>query len=248
MAKTITQYLVSSMLLLAGWYAFVFLLNIPDYLLPNPDKVLATLSSERSLFIEAAQFTVTNMLTGAFIGISAGIVVGFLVAYSRTARWIVEPYLVIFQSFPREALFPLFVVWLGFGAAPKILNAALLSFFPVAVTVLNALLDVRRDYVELIRSWGAGKRSEYLFCRLPYVVPAILSALKLALPFALIGAVLGEFMGGSEGLGYVIISSGSNFRVDRIFAAIVVLAVIGVSQLGFLQLLQNTVFKRYFYN
>ncbi len=153
----------------------------------------------------------------------------------------------IFQSFPRESLFPLFLIWLGFGDGPKIVNSFLLSFFPVAVIVLNAMINIDRDYIKLMRSWYATKRQEFLYCRLPYAAPQIVSSIKVGLPLALIGAVLGEFMGGSEGLGYLIISSGAQFRVDRIFASIVVLALIGISFLILIQLMQKTVFKRYYF-
>jgi NitT/TauT family transport system permease protein len=158
-----------------------------------------------------------------------------------------EPYLIIFQSFPRESLFPLLIVWIGFGTATKVVNAALLSFFPIAVITLNGLLDTREDYINLIRGWGATRFEEFLHCRLPAFVPTLVSALKVSLPLALIGAVLGEFMGGNRGLGYIIITSGAAFRTDRIFAAVSVLSLIGVSMLAAVQVIQSTLLKRFKY-
>jgi len=185
-------------------------------------------------------------LIGGAAGIFCGMLIGGLVAYSRTIRWIIEPYLIVFQSFPREALFPLFVVWLGFGAATKMVSASLLSFFPVAVLTLNGLLDVRSDYVDLIRGWGATRGQEFLYCRLPAVVPILVSAVKIGFPLALIGSVLGEFIGGNHGLGYIIMSSGSSFRTDRIFAALVFLAAMGLLILVSIQLIERSFLQRFY--
>ena len=246
--KTVVlRYIVSILLLLLVWKGVVEVFSLPAYILPPPDAVFKTLFNETALFFRAFKYTMFNTLIGGLLGISLGVLVGMMLAYSEKLKWIAEPYLMIFQSFPRESLFPLFLVWLGFGDGPKILNSFLLSFFPVAVIVLNALINVDKGYIKLMSSWYATKKEEYLYCRLPYAVPQIVSSLKVGLPLALIGAVLGEFMGGSEGLGYLIISSGAQFRVDRIFAAIVILAFIGMSFLALIQIMQKLFLKKYYF-
>jgi NitT/TauT family transport system permease protein len=98
----------------------------------------------------------------------------------------------------------------------------------------------------LIRGWGATRAQEFLYCRLPAVVPTLVSAVKVGLPLALIGSVLGEFIGGNHGLGYIIISSGSSFRTDRIFAALVYLASIGLLMLVAIQLVERLLLKRFY--
>jgi NitT/TauT family transport system permease protein len=243
----IFRYLFSTILLLFMWKIVVVVFALPTYILPSPETVLATLYNEAELFIKAFKYTILNTIAGGFLGITLGITVGIALAYSKRVRWIVEPYLMIFQSFPRESLFPLFLVWLGFGDAPKILNSFLLSFFPVAVVVLNALINVDKNYIKLMQSWYASKKEEFFYCRFPYAIPQIVSSLKVGLPLALIGAVLGEFMGGNQGLGYLIISSGTQFRVDRIFASIAILAIIGVSFLALIQLMQRFFLKKYYF-
>ena len=185
------------------------------------------------------------MIVGAGIGISLGITVGLIIAYSRILLWLFEPYLVIFQSFPREALIPVIVVWLGFGHAPKIFNSAVLSFFPMAVITMNGLLDTRTEYLELVRNWGMSKWEEFIYCRLPYAIQSIVGGLKIAVPLGLIGAVLGEFMGGSEGLGHVIVSSGANYRMDRSFASLIILSLIGITSLGSVRFLQDIILKKF---
>lgn len=243
--NSVARYVASLVLLFGVWYAAVVVFEIKPFLLPSPVKVFQTLWTESAMFAEAAGFTFGNMIAGGAIGIGFGLLIGFLFAYSVTARWLGEPYLVIFQSFPRESLLPLIIVWLGFGAASKIANAAMLSFFPVAVIVLHAIVDTRRDYLQLLDSLGASKFQQFIYCRLPYAVPAAIGALKVGLPLSLIGAVLGEFMGGGKGLGNIIISAGSAFRIDRVFAAVVVLAIAGTLLHSILSLVEKTVCRRF---
>jgi NitT/TauT family transport system permease protein len=246
LVATPLRYVVSFGLLILAWHAAVAGFQIPPYLLPEPRVVLETLQAEWPSFIQAAQVTFFNMLVGGAAGISLGFLLGALTAYSRKVRWIVEPYLTVFQSFPREAFFPLLVVWLGFGHFPKIVNAGLLSFFPMAVVTLNGLSDTRDDYIRLLESWNASRLEQFIFCRLPAAVPSLLGGLRVALPLALIGAVLGEFLGGNDGLGYIIISSGSAFRVDRTFAAIVVLAAGGMILVALVDAIRFLALRRFY--
>ncbi len=245
-ALTALRYLVSLSILIIGWECAVVVFHIQPFLLPAPWDVLNTLSMEWLSFASAGRTTFVNMLVGGGIGISLGFALGALAAYSRRVRWVVEPYLTIFQSFPREAFFPLLVVWLGFGHMPKIVNAGLLSFFPMAVVTLNSLSDTRDDYVRLLESWKATRLQEYLFCRFPSAIPSLVGGLRVSLPLALIGAVLGEFLGGSEGLGYIIVSSGSAFRIDRVFAAIVVLALGGMALVALIDTVRFVFLRRFY--
>ena len=241
----IGRYAGSILLLLFVWEGVVFGFSLPVYILPGPVLVLQTLFKEFSLFYGHALFTLTNAVVGAIIGIGMGMLAGFAMAYSRTIQWIAEPYMVIFQSFPREALIPVIVVWLGFGAGPKIVNAALLSFFPMALITMTSLSDTQSGYIELLRSWGASRWEEFRYCRFPAAVHAIAGALKITFPLALIGAVLGEFMGGNKGLGHLIVSSGVSLRMDRSFAALVILAAFGILTLAAIRALQDVALRRY---
>lgn len=242
----VARYVTSLAILVGAWKAAIVVFQIEPYLLPDPLVVLNTLVNEARFFSNAAIYTFGNMLVGGALGIGLGLLVGGLCAYSKSARWIVEPYLTVFQSFPREALFPLLIVWLGFGQAPKVVNAGLLAFFPMAVVTLHSLSDTRDDYIKLLQSWNADRWQEFVFCRLPNAVPSLVGGVKIALPLALIGAVLGEFLGGNEGLGHIIVSSGSAFRVDRIFAAIIVLAAGGLAAVSLVDAVRLNALRNYY--
>jgi NitT/TauT family transport system permease protein len=115
----------------------------------------------------------------------------------------------------------------------------------MAIVALNSVTDTRKEYLELFENWGASKLQTFLYCRVIGALYTIAGGLKIALPLALIGAVLGEFLGGSRGLGYVIVTSGANFRMDRSFGAIVILAIMGVTLLAIVRLTQEWACSRY---
>ncbi len=244
--QEIGRYVTSVAVAGIAWQITVTAFDVPKYLLPRPLEVIAVLFKEYPAFIEAMYYTSKNMLVGGSLGIIAGMFTALILASSKAARWILEPYLSIFQSFPRESLLPLLVVWIGFGAGLKIINAMLLAFFPVSVISLNALVNTRKDYIELVKSWGMTPQNILFKCRLMCAVPSIISSAKLALPYALIGSVLGEFMGGNDGLGNIIMTSSATFRLDRIFASILLLALLGTLGVGMITFFQNTVFKRFY--
>ena len=152
--KAIFQYAFSIILFGFLWHVMVELFSIPSYILPSPVKVLVTLSQDTAFFMPASVYTIVNASIGAFAGTTLGIIVAIWLAASLRARWIVEPYLVLFQSFPKESLFPVFIIWLGVGAGPKLMNSFLLSFFPVTVLILNALINVDKSYIMLTRSFA----------------------------------------------------------------------------------------------
>ena len=245
--KVIFQYAFSIILFGFSWHILVELSSVPSFILPSPVKVIATLLQDTAFFVPASIYTIKNALIGGLAGITLGIIVAICLAASMRARWILEPILVLFQSFPKETLFFLFIIWFGVGVWPKLVNSFILSFFPVTVLILNALINVDKSYIMLIRSLSTSKMDEFLKCRLPYIIPQIATVFKIALPLSLIGAVLGEFLGGAEGLGYVINSSGAQARTDRIFAAIFILGMFGIGYLGLIQATERLLLKRFYF-
>lgn len=244
----VLRYGLSVSVLLAVWAFISYGLNAPTGLLAPPGRVFTSLTSEWSDFyarFAAATFYKAGL--GGLIGVSAGLAVALTLGYSTWARTVFAPYLTIFQSFPREALYPIFVIAMGVGNLPQITNAALLSFFPVAVTMLHSLTDTRREYIELIRSWGGSRWQEFIHVRLPNSVPSFLGSLRLAVPFAIIGAVLAEMLGGStqRGLGNLIVSAQAGQDATSTYAAIIILAVAGVAAVALLELIEYFLLRRF---
>jgi NitT/TauT family transport system permease protein len=140
----------------------------------------------------------------------------------------VYPIILVAQVVPKIAIAPLFVVWLGFGVAPKITVAVLMAFFPVVISGLAGLRSVDPEVIELTSTMGASRIKTFAKVMFPASLPQLLSGLKVAATLAVTGAVVGEFVGGNEGLGYVILQANGNIDTAMLFAALVVMSLLGI--------------------
>ena len=168
--------------------------------------------------------TVCGFLLSALFGIP----IAMLIANSRTVESYVYPLLVFSQSIPKVAIAPLFVVWFGFGMTPKIISAFLLGFFPVVVSGVQGFKSLDPDMRDLARSMRASRWQSFYMVSLPNALPAIFAGLKVSVTLAVVGAVVGEFVGANSGIGFVLQRSIGNFELPTMFAALVILAVIGI--------------------
>jgi ABC-type nitrate/sulfonate/bicarbonate transport system permease component len=214
--------------LLAGWELYARVGAIDDFILPAPTQVARALYDDRALLWD--NFTVTATEVG--LGIAVALLIGFALAvaihFSRTVRGAVYPLLVGSQAVPVVVVAPLLVVWWGFGITPKLAIIALVCFFPVVVTTLDALATVDRDQLKLMRTLGATRWQAFRFAELPAALPAALSGAKIAVAVAVIGAVFAEYAGSSAGLGHLILQAIPQLETARAYAAVVVLAAFAV--------------------
>ena len=207
------------------WQAVVWLTAVPAFILPGPGRVAGTLVAEHALILEHAAVTVTEVLAGIALGTLLGAATALQLMMWPTARRLVLPVLVFSQSIPVFALAPLLTLWLGYGLGSKIAMAVLIIYFPVASTFLDGLRHCDPSLIEMARSLGASKRQQLFFIRVPAALPAFGSGLRLAAVYAPIGAVIGEWVGASQGLGYLMLLANGRAKTDLMFAALAVLAV-----------------------
>ena len=150
-------------------------------------------------------------------------------AHSLTAERALFPIAVLVKVTPLVAIAPVLVIVLGFGTTPKIVVAALLCFFPMLVNTMTGLRDVNAGSLEFVRSLAASPWSVFWKLRLPSAMPYVFAGLKVAYPLALLGAVVAEWFTGDRGLGLVIYQANANLNTPTLFAAIGVLAIMGVA-------------------
>lgn len=225
--------MIWSLLLLAmlvgGWELYVVVSGISDIVLPPPHAVAAALVSDADLLW--SNFRSTAVIVGG--GVVVALVVGFVLAFglhlSERARRAVFPFLVASQAMPIAVVAPLLVVWLGFAIAPKLAIVALVCFFPVAVTTLDALRRVDADQLRLMRTLGATRWQVLRWVEAPAALPAAISGAKIALAVAVIGAVLAEDAGAERGLGHMITQANAQYDIASSFAAVLVLGAFAVS-------------------
>ncbi|WGF87702.1 ABC transporter permease [Marinivivus vitaminiproducens] len=216
------------LLILVLWEVGVRVFAIPAYLVPKPIDVIAVFISDGDTLLRQSVPTLIATLGGFALSAVIGIPLAMLIAGSRTVEAYLYPLLVFSQSVPKVAIAPLLVVWFGFGMAPKVITAFLLGFFPVVVSGVQGFKSVEPDMRDLARSMKASWLQTFAYVSLPHALPAIFSGLKVAVTLAVVGAVVGEFVGANSGIGFVLQRSIGNFELPTMFAALILLALIGV--------------------
>lgn len=210
------------------WDLVIRLFNIPPYQIPKPVDVIQTLWTDWPELLAQSIPTTIATVQGFILSALFGIPIAMLIVGSRTVESYIYPLLVFSQSIPKIAIAPLFVVWFGFGMLPKVLSAFLLGFFPVVVSAVQGFKSVEPDMLDLARAMEANRLQIFRMVRLPHALPAIFSGLKVSITLAVVGAVVGEFVGSNNGLGFVLQRSIGNFELPTMFAALVMLSLIGV--------------------
>jgi NitT/TauT family transport system permease protein len=211
-----------------AWDLTIRLFKIPAYQIPAPGDVVAVLRTDWPELLSQAWPTTYATVCGFLLSAAFGIPVAMLIAGSKTIESYVYPLLVFSQSVPKIAIAPLFVVWFGFGIIPKVISAFLLGFFPVVVSAVQGFKSVDPDMVDLARAMQGSRYHVFRAVNLPHAMPAIFSGLKVSVTLAVVGAVVGEFVGSNSGIGYVMQRSIGTFDLPTMFAALVILALLGV--------------------
>ena len=225
--------------LIIGWDLGIRLFKIPPYLVPPPLQVVQQLVREWPMLWRESLPTLYATLGGFVASAVIGVPIAMWISYSRLVESFVYPLLVFSQSVPKVAIAPLFVVWFGFGVVPKVIAAFLLGFFPVIVATVQGFKSVEADVIDLARSMGASPLKIFLKFRLPQAMPAIFSGLKVSVTLAVVGAVVGEFVGSNSGLGYVLQKANGTFDLPLMFAALVILSMIGVLLFLLIELIER---------
>lgn len=221
---------VTVLLLLIVWEVLVRVLDVSEILFPAPTRVAQALRDgfTGGTLVSNTWVTLQEIVYGFVIAVIAGLIVAVWVTSSRLAEKIVLPIVVVLQTVPKVALAPLFLVWFGFGMESKVLTTALIAFFPILVNATLGFNSAGTDQVNMMRSFGASRWQVLFRLRFPSAVPSIVAGLDVAVVLSVIGAIVGEFVGAQAGLGYLIVASNTSLDVATMFAALVVLSVIGL--------------------
>src|SRR5271170_5484038 len=223
-SRTLTP-LAFGLALLVAWQTIVVIGDIPEYLLPSPTAIVATV--DRAL---AVQFAVTfvEALAGFLIASALAFAIATLFVRFHTLEDGFFPIAIAVKTTPIVAIAPLLVIWLGTGWWSKIVAAILICFFPVLVNTVKGLKAADLEYRELFETLGADRGQEFKL-RILFCLPYLFSALKISSSLAVVGAIVGEFVGATQGLGYLIIISSAHLETATLFSAIFAAAFAGIT-------------------
>jgi len=215
--------------LFAIWEVAVRALAVKPVILPPPSAIFTELASDALWYLRHAWYTLLVTLGGFAIALVIGVVLAVAIVESRLLEKTIYALIVGLNSVPKVAVAPLFVIWLGTGAEPKIAIGFLIAVFAIVIDMVLGLKSVPPDILDLARSLRGGRMATLWRIRFPCALPSLFAGMKVAISLALVGAIVGEFVSSQRGLGYVILSAQGTFDTARVFAAILVLGVMGVA-------------------
>ena len=225
--------------LLVAWEALVRILKIPSYVLPAPTQVLAALWNDRAALLRHSGVTVAEALGGMGISLVCAVALGMLMDLSEGVKAMLYPMLVVTQTVPMIVLSPILILYLGFGAAPKILTVVLMCFFPIVVSFTDGMGQIDPGYVNLIRTYGGSRLQVYTLVKIPYALPALFSGLKVAATYSISGAVVGEWVASQAGIGYYLLRVKNSYALDKMFASVLVIILLSLMMNGAITLLRR---------
>jgi NitT/TauT family transport system permease protein len=220
----------TTLILLAAWWGYVTLFHVPPFILPPPQAVLAELVR---LFAGGSIWphlghTLGIILVGFVLGSLGGFGLGFVLAKFPRVERIVAPYLLFFQTAPKIALAPLFILWFGLGLTSKIVLTVSLVFFPVMIGTILGLRSVSTNLQNFCEILKLSRWQRLRLVELPAAVPEIFAGLKVGAIQATIGAILAEWLSGGTGLGYLMVFAGTTYKAPLLFAMVLVTSALGI--------------------
>jgi NitT/TauT family transport system permease protein len=210
------------------WEASCRLFNISTFVLPPPSAVFAALWQYRWPLFNNALHTLWMTTAGFGLSIAFGLATGLLVGSSRYLYAGLNPILVGFNSIPKVAVVPILVIWFGVGWLPPVITAFVISFFPIVVNVATGLATIEPETEDVLKALGASRLDIMRKVGIPRSLPYFFGALKVSITLAYVGSVIGEQNASNFGIGNLITRASADFNVPLIFAALLVLALLGV--------------------
>ncbi len=216
------------MVLLLIWEAVSRSGIFPPFVLPSPSSIILSLITNFTSMQYDILITLYEALAGFIIAIVLSVIIAAAMDSIIGLKKTLYPLLIISQTVPIIIIAPLFIIWFGYGYSPKVVIVVLICFFPITISLLQALATVDRERIDLLRSMGSNKFQIYKYVKIPSAMPGFFSGLKIAATYSIMGATIGEWVGGKSGLGVYMIRAKQSFETDRVFAAIIIITVLSI--------------------
>ena len=211
------------------WELLTIWLKIPRWLLPGPSAIGTQLTKSASVLWQHSLVTLYESVAGFGLSVLLGVPLAIAIVWSAYLSNTIYPILLLFQSIPKTAIAPLFIIWFGHGTSSKVVVAFLVAFFPIVVDTVSGMVSVESEMLDLARSLKSSRWQEFRYIRLPNALPYFFSGARVAITLAVIGAVIGEFVGGSNGLGYLILLASSQLQTSLVFTCLIILSLQGIA-------------------
>jgi putative hydroxymethylpyrimidine transport system permease protein len=221
------------------WEIAVRASDTPAWMLPRPSAIWEAFLDNRALLWRHTQVTLLAVVLGFGVALVTGVTIGIAIDSSIILERAIYPLIIASQTIPMVVLAPLLLIWFGYGLTPKIIVAALIAFFPIAVSTVDGLRAADGEMLAMLRSFGANRWERFRIAKLPAALPSIFSGARIGIAVCVIAAVFGELVGSSAGLGYLMQRDSSQFLTARVFASIFILSLMGIGLFGLISLAER---------
>jgi NitT/TauT family transport system permease protein len=232
-----------AVVVLLAWQYLPPLFGVPKYIIPRVSDLASEMmrmwNQENLLmhFISTASMSILGFVLGSLLGAVVGYALGLLPTWEK----VLSPYILALQIAPKVAFAPLFILWFGYNAVPKLTVTILVVFFPILVNVLQAMRVMDRDLINLARAYNMSGAKIFWKVMLPSSMPNLMAGLRIGATLAVIGITVGELVGGEIGLGYLISFGQGSANTAMVFDAIALLTVIGIAMYSVVTVVESRV-------
>ena len=222
-----TLAVLAHLALLAAWYLFVRLGNVPRFVMPSPAATLDALLQPNYSWWTNIAVTGTEIFGGYLLALVVGVVLALIFSWSKMLEAFFMPLLVSLNMIPKVALGPLIIVWFKYGIFPNSIMAFSIAVFPILLTTARGLREIEPELLDLVRSLKGSRWQLFTKIQLPGALPYIFAGMKVGAILAVAGAIVGEFLGSDRGLGYLMLQVQVTLDTAAMFMAVILITLIG---------------------
>jgi NitT/TauT family transport system permease protein len=234
-----TLAVLAHIALVAAWYLFVKLGNVPRFVMPSPGDTLDALLQPNYNWWTNIAVTATEIFGGYFLALVVGVALALTFTWSKALESFFMPLLVSLNMIPKVALGPLIIVWFKYGVFPNMLMAFSICVFPILLTTARGLREIEPELLDLVRSLKGSRWQLFSKVQLPGALPYIFSGMKVGAILAVAGAIVGEFLGSDKGLGYLMLQVQVTLDTPAMFMAVIMITLIGMLLYGAVLVLER---------
>ncbi len=229
MTHSTVRFFLSLVLLITSWKIACTTLQLPNYILPAPDKVFLSLCENSSNIFYHASITLYETLAGLFFGGLFAIASAIILILAQPLRLFFLPLLLLSQAIPTFAIAPILILWFGFGIGSKIIIVIMMIFFPMTCALFDGLNKTPSEYLDMAKLMNSKKINSMRYIHLPYALPYFASGLRISVVIAPLAAIIGEWVGSSQGLGYLMLNANARLETNILFASLSVLVCMSLA-------------------
>ncbi|WP_230174529.1 ABC transporter permease [Rhizobium sp. CECT 9324] len=245
----VTAPIVGACAVISCWAAYVVLSGVPPYILPGPGAVINTLISDWAILGRALWVTTKTTVVALLLAAAGGGCAAVILAQSRSLETLLSPIMVTIQVMPIVAIAPLILIYAPTPWIAQLICALLVTFFPIMLNVLQGLKSADRHHADLLKTYNASRWQTLIYLKLPSALPSFLAGLKIGGGLALVAAVVGEFAAGqagtNAGLAFRLLEAQYRLNMPRLFACLVLLAILGAIIFGLISKMSEIALRRW---